>query len=172
MGQIGKIIGGKFVPFADIGWGKIVLPANKAVVTDAQGNLSTGDVTAEEVGFLSGLQVNVQEKISELSDLNKFNITASVDWASSANVTIEKYGKIIQILIEVNEVALPASGKFLVKLPEEFIPSGYTYIPFFSQINSLGGYFYIDLSGNITLYANQGEGTTRWIVASWLYLKK
>lgn len=66
MGQIGKIIDGKFVPFADMGGGKIILPANKAVVTDSQGNLSTGDVTAEEVRMLRGVNENLQEQINAI----------------------------------------------------------------------------------------------------------
>lgn len=74
MRQIGKIINGKFVPFADIGGGgKIVLPENKVVVTDEQGNLSTVNVSAEEVGFLAGLSENVQKHIDDFTKKQVLN---------------------------------------------------------------------------------------------------
>ena len=65
MGQIGKIIDGKFVPFADLGGGKTILTPNKAVVSGADGTLQASEVTAQDVGFLSGLTGNVQEQINE-----------------------------------------------------------------------------------------------------------
>ncbi len=70
MGQIGKIIDGKFVPFADLGGGKTILTPNKAVVSGADGTVQASEVTAEEVGFLAGLTGNVQEQIQNI----KFDI--------------------------------------------------------------------------------------------------
>ena len=54
--------------FGDGSWKKITLPANKAVISDAQGNLSTGNTTAAELAFLHGVTSAVQTQINNKQD--------------------------------------------------------------------------------------------------------
>lgn len=106
MRQIGKIINGKFVPFADIGGGKIILPENKVVVTDDQGNLSTVNVSTEEVGFLAGLSGNVQEEINYLSHSNYSNYSEFPDSnymmvREREDISVIKLGNVCMVTGEV-----------------------------------------------------------------------
>ena len=54
--------------FGDGSWKKITLPANKAIISDAQGHLSTSNTTATELAFLHGVTSAVQTQINNKQD--------------------------------------------------------------------------------------------------------
>ena len=54
--------------FGDGSWKKITLPANKAVISDAQGHLSTSNTTSTELAFLHGVTSAVQTQIDKKQD--------------------------------------------------------------------------------------------------------
>lgn len=115
MGQIGKIIDGKFVPFADLGGGKTILTPNKAVVSGADGTVQASEVTAEEVGFLAGLTGNVQEQIdstNKILNITQENFFTDI-YAEVGFWHVRKRGKTIAIY---GRMTADSSGKSSVNV--------------------------------------------------------
>lgn len=142
------------------GGGKIILPANKAVVTDAQGNLSTGDVTAEEVGFLKGLTGNAQEQFNSISDISTVTINQFfkdiVDGTDFRTFFANRKGDKISIYALAS-----ANAGVIATVNEEYVPLGFYNISF--ALNASSPYLpistlWINGSGNLTLYSNGENG--------------
>lgn len=145
----------------------------KSTSVTEEGSVPDAILVAQQQQLIGQQQetiANLQAQINSLNSAINLTISPTLNWATSATIQLIKLGKLVQIRIEVNNVTLPSSGNVIAKLPEKYIPLTYTYIPIFSLIESFGGYFYIDLSGNIALFARNGNGKTGWIVGGWAYI--
>ena len=105
--------------FGDGSWKKITLPANKAIISDAQGNLSTSNTTSTELAFLHGVTSEVQTQINKKQDTlvsgtNIKTVNGEI-LLGSGNIQIESSGALVigQILEVVGTADYTPEGCLL-----------------------------------------------------------
>lgn len=103
--------------FGDGSWKKITLTANKAVISDAQGHLSTSETTSAELAFLHGVTSAVQTQLNSkqpnLTPGDYIDITNNVIKVKNVDTTVSSGSTHLitsgAVNTAINSAAVPVS---------------------------------------------------------------